>query len=124
MQGIVVDIDSGKILKAEGDEDSIMSSAMKKAWNQPLKMKKFDNEYNQYACLRKAYLNVFQVCFHNYKNCIINGAFDEKALIDNGVTSGTKRFLKLFAQTNTFMAFVDTVLNEPENNTFAAIQHL
>lgn len=77
-QGIVVDIDSGSVLVEEGDENKILSSSMQKVWRRSIALANkaaASVDYVRSVYLSDAYLQVFILCFKDYKKYIVNGNF-------------------------------------------------
>ncbi|XP_018562258.1 uncharacterized protein LOC108904263 isoform X2 [Anoplophora glabripennis] len=116
--GIVVDIDSSTVLVEEGDENKILSGSMQKVWKRSIALANkaaASMDYVHSVYLSDAYLQVFILCFKNYKKYIVNGNFQKEEFLKNGKTKGIRRFLKMFTETYMFLAFLDSVLQNPEN---------
>ncbi|RZC39160.1 suppression of tumorigenicity 5 protein, partial [Asbolus verrucosus] len=115
--GIVVDLDEGNILSEEGDENSILSSCMKKAWNQGLALANTvpPENYVHSVYLSDAYIKVFIASLKHYKNHISGGSFEKESFIRNAKTKGIRRFLKWFTETTMFISFIDSVLSNPDS---------
>ncbi|XP_056646797.1 uncharacterized protein LOC130451662 [Diorhabda sublineata] len=118
--GIVVDLDSMTIQREEGDENKILAQSMKKVWKRSLDLANkaaTSLEYVHSVYLSDAYLQVFIMCFKDYKKYFEDGVFHKEEFIKNGKTKGIRKFLNMFTETYMFLAFIDTVLNTPENLT-------
>ncbi|CAG9863014.1 unnamed protein product [Phyllotreta striolata] len=116
--GIVIDLDSRTVRKEEGDENKILASSMQKVWKRSLALASkaaSSMEYVQSVYLSDAYLQVFILCFKDYKKYFRDGVFLKEEFLKNAKTKGMRRFLKLFTETYMFLAFVDTVTGTPEN---------
>ncbi|KAJ8929051.1 hypothetical protein NQ314_018320 [Rhamnusium bicolor] len=72
-------------------------------------------DYVHSVYLSDAYLQVFIMCFKDYKKYIVDGTFQKEEFIKSGKTKGIRRFLKMFTETYMFLAFLDSVLHNPEN---------
>ncbi|KYB25414.1 DENN domain-containing protein 2B isoform X2 [Tribolium castaneum] len=117
--GIVVDLDTGNIMSEEGDEDSILSDSMKKAWNQSIALANTvpKEDYVHSVYLSDAYIKVFIVSLKHYKNHIVGKNFEKEAFVRNGKTKGIRRFLKWFTETSMFVSFIDMVISNPDSFT-------
>ncbi|XP_074026369.1 uncharacterized protein isoform X1 [Leptinotarsa decemlineata] len=116
--GIVVDLDSRSVWREEGDENKIFSGSMQKVWKRSIALADkaaTSKEYIHSVYLSDAYLQVFVVCFKDYKQFFVDGVFQTEEFIKHGKTKGIRRFLKMFTETYMFLAFVDAAINTPEN---------
>ncbi|CAH1154284.1 unnamed protein product [Phaedon cochleariae] len=116
--GIVVDLDSGKVCMEEGDEMKIFSGSMQKVWRRSIALANkaaASMDYVHSVYLSDAYLQVFIMCFKDYKKFFLDGVFQKEDFIKQAKTKGIRRFLRMFTETYMFLAFLDTVLNTPEN---------
>ncbi|KAJ8941115.1 hypothetical protein NQ318_007697 [Aromia moschata] len=99
--GIVVNLDMKTVLVEEGDENKILSCSMQKVWKRSIVLANkvaSSMDYVQSVYLSDAYLQ-------------------KEEFIKSGKTKGIRRFLKMFTETYMFLAFLDTVLYNPENLT-------
>ncbi|XP_063921936.1 DENN domain-containing protein 2B-like isoform X2 [Zophobas morio] len=114
--GIVVDLDECSIISEEGDEDSILSDSMKKAWNEgyTLANKIPPNEYVHSVYLSDAYVKVFIVALKHYRSHIVGDGFDKENFIKSAKSKGIRRFLKWFTETTMFTSFIDSVISSTE----------
>ncbi|VEN50588.1 unnamed protein product [Callosobruchus maculatus] len=116
--GIVVNLDSGTVIKEEGDENKILSGSMQKVWRRSIALANkaaSSVDYVHSVYLSDAYLQVFIMCFKDYKKYFVNGSFQKEEFIKNAKTKGIRRFLNMFTETYMFLAFLDTVVQNPEN---------
>lgn len=83
-QGIVVDIDNSVILVEEGDECKILSGSMQKVWRRSIALANkaaASMDYVHSVYLSDAYLQVFILCFKDYKKYIVDGNFQVRRFI-------------------------------------------
>ncbi|KAG5872029.1 hypothetical protein JTB14_004933 [Gonioctena quinquepunctata] len=116
--GIVVDLDTRCVVREEGDEMKIMSGSMQKVWRKSLALADkaaASLEYVHSVYSSDAYLQVFIMCFKDYKQFFVDGVFQTEEFIKHGKTKGIRRFLRMFTETYMFLAFLDMVQNTPEN---------
>lgn len=81
----MVDLDSGTVKKEEGDENKILAGSMQKVWRRSLALANraaTSMEYVHSVYLSDAYLQVFVICFKDYKNYFKDGVFQVKISIN------------------------------------------
>ncbi|CAH1284787.1 unnamed protein product [Diabrotica balteata] len=116
--GIVVDLDTGTVQREEGDENKILAGSMQKVWRRSIMLANkaaTSLEYVRSVYLSDAYLQVFIMCFKDYKKYFRDGVFQKEEFLKNAKSKGIRRFLNMFTETYMFLAFLETVVNTPEN---------
>ncbi|XP_046615979.1 uncharacterized protein LOC124303147 isoform X1 [Neodiprion virginianus] len=130
--GIIVDLDSSKVISAVGDESSILPSRLQKGLKSALQLvsnntKTGDGSRN--FLVSEAFLRVFvETCAHCDSHIVTQQdgkiVFEKESFVKAGPSRGTQYFLEWFVETTMFNQFIHDRILKMEGLNLPCVDHM